>query len=65
MAFKMRGWSAFTKNDDPYATRPLEPGEGKPYAGGIHTTMWKAASNLGKKIYKKLKKVITVSSFFK
>ena len=64
MAFKMRGWSAFTKNydgptatrPDPRATRSLKPGEGKPYAGGIHTTMWKAASNLGKKIYSKLKK---------
>ena len=48
--------AAFKKNDDPSATRPLEPGEGKPYAGGIHTTMWKAAGDLGKKIYKKIKK---------
>ena len=36
-----------------FATRPLTSGEKKSLRGkqgGIHTTMWKAAANVGKKI---------------
>ena len=36
-----------------FPTRPLNPGEGKPNTGGIHSTMINVVKNIGKKIFKK------------
>ena len=54
MAFKMRGFTPFTQ--DSHATRPLTSTEKKSISGktgGIHTTLWKTAGNIGKKIFGK------------